>query len=276
MNAAVTDKELLVNGGVADHKLRQMAAISKVVYTTGLPRHFKENGGLDVIMDWLDPIPLKKSINPETGEEETEHLPPPNTIAKWCIELLGRLNVTKEDLTTTGIGKSVRAIIQNPQMELETREKGQKLVNNWVADILGVERAGRKRKAELDAAEDEAIEIQDTKRTKVGSEGIGPVLKHKHHVKSEDERNAFWAPDAEKQKVNDDMMKTRHAHMVLDKPAYDMKDLPELHNVPSKRPEGGRSKLQQNMQKMTNPNKKNWKNITKQISVQGRGIKFTW
>lgn len=257
----------------AIHKAQNMDKIVRIIDRKGFHRAFLEAQGITELTRWLMPLTVG-------GREEA-----PISVISGVIKCLQAVApiLMKEDLMMTGIGKEIRLVMMNESLPNELRLSAQALVTDWVSDVIGTKK--RKSADEEDETfgdEEEAEEVDDRGRAVKKQKKLAAVMDDLGNARKRTERelSELWQPDAETQKAFDERMKTRHATMVSEKPVFDREALPPSVAPPKRRgkedPNTAVGKIQAQLSKISNPNKKTWKATVDGVSVSGAKLVYKW
>jgi len=255
-------------------KIRLLPKVMKQVRRANFAVPFIDAGGVEIMKEWITPV--------ELGDGRS--MAPPLDIVNGCLELLDKLQLDKDAVKTSKIGLAVRGLLENTSYPLNTRMQAQKIVNDWVAIVVGTRKDPRSLGAadDFDRREDEAIEVDERgRKVKEDRSSSSTALAVPTHKKTEQERSQFWQPtETDRAKYEDNMKNRRHAMMPMDKPMFDKDALPPSHFTGKTRnkldPNSTSGKIEMQLKKISNPNKKAWKNTTKQVSISGRQIVYGW
>jgi len=99
--------------------------------------------------------------------------------------------------------------------------------------------------------------------------------------KTEAEISAIWQPsEKERQEYDRRRHEVRHAKMPMLKPTFTTDCLPTSMAPPKRKfkedPNSSVGKITATLNKITNPNKKAWRNAIDGVSISGRGIQYSW
>ncbi|KAL7275324.1 Transcription factor iws1 [Rhizina undulata] len=105
------------------HKLAMVDDVKDILKRPHFMVSAVDNGILTAMKHWLEPLP-NRSL-------------PAYTIQKTIFEILGKMKVTTEDLTGSGIGKIVMFYTRDKRPEMHIKREAETLVRDWSRPILG-------------------------------------------------------------------------------------------------------------------------------------------
>lgn len=271
------DFNAVQNGKPAVMKAQSMPKVMGVVDRKGFHVAFIENSGLIELAKWLAPISLPDD---DVGRGE-----PPFAVVDGVISCLESLrdHINNRDIKESGIGIQVKRIMKHDAYQRQLRLRAQELVADWVSGVIGTK---RKRVEDVeDFAPEEEAEEADEKGRAIKKKKRNDILatlddQGNERKKTEQELNALWQPDQESQKVFQERMKMRHAVMPMEKPVFDREALPPSVAPPKKKqrddPNSSVGRVQSQLQKISNPNKKAWKSTVEGVSISGSSLTYKW
>lgn len=184
-------------------------------------------------------------------------------------------------LTTPGI--ALRAVKDDPRVPVEVRVQATQLTSDLVNIVIGLKRPREENEGDTQdrklLAQEEAVEVDERGR-KVAKVETKVALPSSNRMKSELEKQRLWAPDEAFQKTIDERLHTRHAVMPTEKPVFDPAAAP-LGSAPAKRPgredpNSAMGRVQNQLKKISNPNKKQWKSTVGQVSISGSSLNYNF
>lgn len=122
MTAAERDVEDNEAGRFAVHKLRLLPQVVNLMQKQALAESLMENGILDAVSKWLEPLPDKS-------------LPAVN-IQRPLLEILSGLSIETSALKSSGLGKIVYFYTKCKRVEPSIQRVADQLVRDWMRPIL--------------------------------------------------------------------------------------------------------------------------------------------
>eukprot|EP01134_Creolimax_fragrantissima_P000077 CFRG0077T1 len=134
--AAQKDRECVINGALALHKLKALDLVLEELNiksatgknSDGIPRqqNYIENGVLIAMKAWLDPLP-DKSL-------------PHNKIRRGLLQVLTNMQLDqhRENLKESGIGRAIMMLYRHPKETAENKKTCLALINKWSRQVHGL------------------------------------------------------------------------------------------------------------------------------------------
>ncbi|KAM0752594.1 hypothetical protein T439DRAFT_311266 [Meredithblackwellia eburnea MCA 4105] len=120
--AADADIEENEAGRFAYHKLRLLPQVVQVMQRVGLAESLVENGILDAVKRWLEPLP--------------DHSLPAINVQRPIFEILRTLSIETSALKSSGLGKVVYFYTKCKRVEPFIQRMANQLVSDWMRPIL--------------------------------------------------------------------------------------------------------------------------------------------
>merc|ERR1712194_699007 len=254
-------------------KAEFMKELTDSVRRRGFGDAFVLDRGVDQLAAFLRPI---------EDAPEDRRLPSDGVVlgVLECLEVLKRY-IKEEVIIGSKIGILVKNEMKNTDRSRDLREKAQSVLNSWVQSALGNKQQddeAREAAAEREEA-DEVVDVHQAFAGACGSNSQGEA-QQQQHKRSEAELARIWQPSVKQQEEFESRATNRHARMPIVKPTFSM-DAKPLSSAPPKKafkedPLTSFGKIEQQLAKITNPNKKTWKSAIEEVSISGRGIVYKW
>ncbi|CAD26349.2 hypothetical protein [Encephalitozoon cuniculi GB-M1] len=111
-----------LEGRPATGKIENVEEISDILMSKALQESLLDEGILDEIKGWLEPLPDKSMPNIK--------------IRKRLLDVLKTMKIHKEHLVTSGVGKIVYFYSINPKESKEVRASAKALVQKWTNEVF--------------------------------------------------------------------------------------------------------------------------------------------
>ncbi|ADM11972.1 uncharacterized protein Eint_080360 [Encephalitozoon intestinalis ATCC 50506] len=103
-------------------KMESVEEISDILMNKGLQESLLDEGILNEIKGWLEPLPDKSMPNIK--------------VKKRLLDVLKNMRIHKEHLVTSGVGKIVYFYTINPKEAKEIKSMAKTLVQKWTSEIF--------------------------------------------------------------------------------------------------------------------------------------------
>lgn len=263
-------------------KAVEMDLIVKTVNRRNFGQFFLDAGGLEQLAFFLKPL----------QGVAAERSAPPVNVVKGVLACLQSLQpyLSAEMIKKFDIGALVREVMKDASQPKELRQAAQEIVTCWVTMVVHNKRTAGAVQSLNEDIDDEDDLDPDEKRAKMNNPGglsshAGATVDANGQLlpqvkKSEAELSLIWQPTAEMQKEFDKRMTKRHAMMPMEKPVFHQASLPVSLAPPKRKnkedPNTGYGKIENQLQRITNPNKNQWRSQNDAVSVSGNNITYKW